>query len=167
MEAAMTDYDIQAPSRVCAASGRELKPGDRFFAVLAEVGGKLARTDFAADAWPGAPKDAVAYWSGKVPPAGQKPKKPVINDELLLDCFDRLKESTDPDGLNFRYVATLLLMRRKRFKFEDASRDDQGRDVLIVRDARGGAVHDVIDPRLTDEQVAAVQTEVFRVLGWE
>ena len=58
-------------------------------------------------------------------------------------------------------------MRRKRFKFEDAARDDQGRDVLIVRDARGGATHHVIDPRLSDEQVAAVQTEVFRVLGWE
>jgi hypothetical protein len=163
----MTDYDIQAPSRVCAASGRELKPGDRFFAMLTEDAGKLVRTDYAADAWPGAPKDAVAYWAGKVPAAGQKPRKPAINDELLLDCFDRLKDSTDPDGLNFRYVATLLLMRRKRFKFDDAARDELGRDVLIVRDARGGAVHHVIDPRLTDEQVATVQTEVFRVLGWE
>jgi hypothetical protein len=152
---------------VCAASGRELKPGERFFAMLTEDAGRLVRTDFAADAWPGAPKTAVAYWAGKVPATGQKPKKPAINDELLLDCFDRLKDSTDPDGLNFRYVATLLLMRRKRFKFDDAARDEHGRDVLIVRDARGGAVHQVIDPRLTDDQVAAVQTEVFRVLGWE
>lgn len=163
----MTDYDIQAPSRMCAASGRELKPGDRFFAVLTEGTGKLIRTDYAADAWPGAPSGAVAYWAGKVPAVGAKPRKPAINDELLLDCFGRLKDSTDTDGLNFRYVATLLLMRRKRFKFEDAARDEHGRDVLIVRDARGGAVHHVIDPRLTDDQVAAVQVEVFRVLGWE
>ena len=163
----MTDYDIQAPSRACAASGRELKPGDRYFAALTEANGKLARTDYAADAWSGPPAGAVAYWAGKVPAAGQKPRKPPVNDELLLDCFERLKDSPDPDGLNFRYVATLLLMRRKRFKFEDASRDEQGRDVLVVRDARGGAVHHVIDPRLTDDQVAAVQAEVFRVLGWE
>lgn len=162
----MTEYDIQAPSRVCATTGRELKPGDRYFAVLSEGGGKLVRTDFAADAWTGPPKDAVAYWAGKVPPADLKPRKPVVNDELLLDCFDRLKDSGDPDGMNFRYVATLLLMRRKRFKFEDAARDERGRDVLVVRDTRG-AVHHVIDPRLTDDQVAAVQTEVFRVLGWE
>jgi hypothetical protein len=167
----MTEYDIQSPSRVCAATGRELKPGDRFFGVLAESEGKLVRTDYAADAWPGPPQGAVAYWAGKVPAAGQKPKKPPVNDELLLDCFDRLKGSADADGLNFRYVATLLLMRRKRFKFEDAARDlgpdGQGRDVLIVRDSKGGAVHHVVDPRLTDEQVAAVQAEVFRVLGWE
>ncbi len=163
----MTEYDIQAPSLVCAATGRELKPGDRFFAVLTEDAGKLVRADFATDAWTGPPEAVVAYWAGKVPLAGQKPRKPVVNDELLLDCFDRLKDSADPDGLNFRYVATLLLMRRKRFKFEDASRDEQGRDVLAVRDTRGGAVHQVIDPRLTDEQVATVQAEVFRVLGWE
>ena len=163
----MTDYDIQGPTRVCAASGRELKPGDRYFAVLAESDGKLGRTDYAADAFPGPPPGAVAYWAGKVPLAGAKPKKPAVNDELLLDCFDRLKGSTDPDGLNFRYVAALLLMRRKRFKFEDASRDDHGRDVMIVRDARGGAIHHAVDPRLTEDQISAVQTEVFRVLGWE
>lgn len=163
----MTDYDIQAPAKVCAASGRELKPGDRFFAVLTDEAGKLVRTDYAAEAWPGAPANAVAYWAGKVPAAGQKPRKPVVNDDLLLDCFDRLKESTDPDGLNFRYVAALLLMRRKRFKFEDALRDEHGRDVMVVRDARGAATHHVVDPRLSDEQIAAVQAEVFRVLGWE
>lgn len=163
----MTEYDIQAPSRVCAATGRELNPGDRFFAVLAEDAGKLVRTDYAADAWPGPPAGAVAFWAGKVPVAGQKPRKPVVNDDLLLDCFDRLSGTADADGLNFRYVAALLLMRRKRFKFEDAARDESGRDVLIVKDARGGAIHHVTDPRLSDEQIVAVQSEVFRVLGWE
>jgi hypothetical protein len=58
-------------------------------------------------------------------------------------------------------------MRRKRFRFEDVARDASGRDVLILKDAKGGAVHEVLDPRLTDDQIAAVQTEVFRVLGWE
>lgn len=162
----MTDYEIQGPTRVCAATGRELKPGDRFYGVLSDSGGKLVRTDYAADAWAGPPVGVVAYWSGKVPAADNKHRKPVVNDDLLLDCFDRLKGTTDPDGQNFRYVAALLLMRRKRFKFEDAVRDDASRDVLLVRDARGGAVHHVTDPRLTDDQVAVVQAEVFRVLGW-
>jgi hypothetical protein len=162
----MTDYEIQGPTRVCAATGRELKPGDPFHAVLTERNGKLVRTDYAADAWPGAPPGAVADWTGRVP-ADDKPRKPVVNDDVLLGCFDRLKDAADADGLNFRYVATLLLMRRKRFRFEDAARDDAGRDLLIVRDAKGGAIHRVIDPRLTDDQIAAVQAEVFRVLGWE
>ena len=161
----MAEYEIQGPTRLCAATGRELKPGDRFHGVLLEEGGKLIRKDFAEDAWPGPPEGHLAYWVSRVP-ADNKPRKPVVNDELLLDCFDRLKESTDPDGLNFRYVATLLLMRKKKFRFEDAIRDEAGRDVMLVRDSRGGAVHQVVDPKLSDEQVAAVQAEVFRVLGW-
>ncbi len=161
----MADYEIQGPTRICAATGRELKPGDRFHGVLIEEAGKLVRKDFAQDAWPGAPDGCLADWVGRVP-LGDKPRKPVINDELLLECFDRLKASNDPDGWNFRYVAALLLMRKKKFKFEDATRDEAGRDVMVVRDSRGGAVHHVIDPRLSEEQVAAVQAEVFRVLGW-
>ena len=74
----------------------------------------------------------------------------------------------DADGLNFRYVAALLLMRRKRFRFEDVARDEAaGRDVLVLKEARTGTIHQVVDPRLTDDQIAAVQDEVFRVLGWE
>jgi hypothetical protein len=161
----MTDYEIQGPTRVCAATGRELKPGDRFHAVLTERDGKFVRADYAAEEWPGTPDDAVAHWSGRVP-ADDKPRKPVVNDDVLLGCFERLKEATDVDGLNFRYVAALLLMRRKRFRFEDVARDDAGRDVLLLKDAKGGTIHQVIDPRLTDDQIAAVQTEVFRVLGW-
>jgi len=161
----MAEYDIQGPTRVCAASRRELKPGDRFFGVLMDEGGKLVRKDFAEDVWAGPPEGHLAYWVGRVP-TDDKPRKPVVNDELLLDCFDRLKERADPDSFNFRYVAALLLMRKKKFRFEDAMRDEAGRDVLVVRDTRNGAVHHVIDPKLNDDQVAAVQGEVFRVLGW-
>ena len=161
----MTDYEIHGPARTCAATGRELAPGDRFHAVLTEVNGQLVRTDYAAEAWPGAPADAIAHWTGRVP-ASDKPRKPVINDDVLLGCFERLKESTEENGQNFRYVAALLLMRRKRFRFEDVARDQAG-DVLILKDVKAGAVHQVLDPRLSEEQTAAVQTELFRVLGWE
>jgi hypothetical protein len=161
----MTEYDIQGPTRVCAATGRELKPGDRFHGVLLEEEGRLVRRDFSDEAWSGPPEGRVAHWVGKVP-TNEKPRKPVINEDLLLDCFDRLKGSRDADSVNSRYVASLLLMRKKKFKFEDAARDEAGRDVLLVRDSRNGSLHHVVDPKLSDEQIAAVQTEVFRVLGW-
>ena len=161
-----TNYDIQGPARSCAATGRALNPGDRFYGVLADEDGKFVRRDFAADAWSGPPDGSVAFWAGRIPLSG-RPKKPTFNDDLLADCFAHLSGTAGPDRVNFRYVVALLLMRRKRLKFEDARRGPDGTNVLVVRDAKSGTRHEVADPRLDESEIAAVQDEVFRVLGWE
>ena len=49
----MTDFEIAAPARTCAITGRELQPGDAVVSVLSEEAGKFVRSDFAADAWAG------------------------------------------------------------------------------------------------------------------
>jgi hypothetical protein len=164
-ELRMTPYQIQGPARLCAASGRELQPGERFHSVLLDEAGRFVRKDYAVDAWPGPPVDAIAHWCGRIPASGQ-PRRPMINDELLVDCFEHLGQATEPGQRNFRYVIALLLMRRKRFKFEDVRKRD-GDEWILLRDAKSGARHEVPDPRLTDDEMTAVQDEVFRVLGWE
>jgi hypothetical protein len=164
--ATATGFDIQGPTRRCAANDRPLSPGERFYGVLSDEDGKFVRRDYAVDAWAGPPAGCVAFWAGRIP-ASDKPRKPTINDGLLLDCFDHLATSTDPARVNFRYVVALLLMRRKRLAFEDARKAADGTPVLVVRDTRGGARHEVPDPRLGEAEAEAVQAEVFRVLGWE
>src|SRR5262245_12038204 len=82
----MTNYQIQGPARVCAITGRELTAGERVFSVLRDENGQFVRTDHAADAWPGPPAGAVAWWAGRVPEAGRH-TKPTINNDLLTDCF--------------------------------------------------------------------------------
>jgi hypothetical protein len=161
----MTDYQIQPNTRHCAVSGRELKPGEKVYSVLLQEGGKLLRRDFAAEAWQGPPPGAFSFWCGRVPVAEQG-RKLRIDDDLLADCFQRLEGQTEPAQVNFRYVVALLLMRRKRFKFEEA-RVEGGQEVLRMRCARTGAQYDVVNPRLGEEEMIAVQDEVFKVLGWE
>ncbi len=158
--------EIPSSIRVCAATGRELIPGERVYGVLFEEAGKFVRKDYAADAWCGPLPGAVAFWAGRIPTA-KTARKPTFNDSLLLDCFDHLDGATEPNRLQFRYVVALLLMRRKKLKFEDAQRKPDGADVLILRDGRTNQRLEVVDPRLTEEQIDAVQDEVFRVLGWE
>ena len=89
-----------------------------------------------------------------------------MNDELLLDCFRHLGGSADPAKVRFRSVAALLLMRRKRLKFEDARKTDAG-ETFVLWDAKGKVRYEVPVPTLTDAEMDAAQDEVFQVLGWE
>jgi hypothetical protein len=161
----MTEYQIQPHTRRCAATGRELRPGEKFYTALLEEGDRFLRKDYSSEAWQGSPPGAFSFWSGRVPPP-EDAKRPRIDDDLLAECFSRLEGEAEPAKVNFRFVAGLLLMRRKRFKFEEAL-TVSGREILTLRCVRTGARHEVVNPRLTEEQMAEVQGEVFRVLGWE
>jgi hypothetical protein len=164
----MTEYQIQANTRRCFATGRELQPGEKFYSVLFEEGGQFSRKDYSSEGWPGRPgrpEGAFSFWTGKVPHS-EDPIRPRFDDELLLDCFCRLEGQTSPDRVNFRYVLALLLMRRKRLKFEEAKVAGE-LETLWLRCPRNGTQYEVLNPRLTETEMTAVQEEVFKVLGWQ
>jgi len=161
----MTDYQIQPNSRRCFASGRELKPGETCYSVLLEEGGAFLRREYSREAWQGPPPGSFSHWAGKVP-SREQDRRPPVDDDMLLDCFTRLEGQTEPARVNFRYVLALLLMRRKKLKFEDA-RTDNGCEVLRLRCVQTKAVQEVVNPALADEELLAVQDEVLRVLGWQ
>jgi hypothetical protein len=142
-----------------------LRPGDRYVTALLDDGGKFVRRDVSAGEWTGPPEHTIAHWAARVPLHGEAPRRPPIDDDLLAECFHRLDGAAEPGQVQFRYVVALLLMRRKRFRFEDVTKDAAG-ETLLLRDTKTGERYAVADPGLTDEAMAAVQDEVFRVLGW-
>ena len=161
----MLDYQIQPSTRRCSVTGRELKPGEKVYSVLLDEGGKFVRKDFAAEAWQGPPENAFSFWAGRVS-TGDKKRRPPIDDELLLDCFQRLDGRIETERVNFRFVVALLLMRRRRLKFEEARTED-GQEVMYLRCNQTGTHHRVVNPNLTEDETAAVQQDVFQALGWD
>jgi hypothetical protein len=161
----MMDYRLPAPSRRCWTTGREFQPGEPYVAAVVDEAGRFIRREFAPDAWTGPPENTVGHWAARVPTSSDSSKRPPVDADLLVECFRRLEGASEPDQVQFRYVVALLLMRRKRFKFEDARKATAGVP-LQVKDVRTGDRYQVVDPGLTEEAMAAVQDEVFRVLGW-
>ena len=161
----MIDYEIQPSTRRCSESGRELRPGERTYSVLLEEAGKFVRKDYSAEAWHGVPDGAFSFWMGRVSSPQGKRRQP-IDDEMLVECFQRLDGQMEPSRIRFRYVVALLLMRRRRLKIED-TKQDGSLEVLVMRCSRTGARHSVVNPGLTDEELATVQDDVFQALGWE
>ena len=160
----MTDYQIGSSSRQCSRSGRELKVGERYYSALLQDGGSLVRKDFASDAWDGPPEGAIGFWQSRVP-AATAPRRPPVDDEMLLECLGRLEGTADAGAKRFRYVLALFLMRRRRLRLEDTLREG-GEEVWSMRDTRSSARFRVVDPGLGDDELESVQEEVFRVLGW-
>ena len=160
----MIDYQIQPSTRRCSVTGRELKPGERYYSVLLDEGGKFVRRDYAREAWEGPPEGALGFWQARA--SAGPARRPPVDDDLLLDCFGRLEGEEEPGRVRFRYVLALLLMRRRRLRFEEARREG-GQEVLQLRCTRTGARHRVVNPGLSDEEMEAVQDEVFAALGWE
>lgn len=163
--APMTDYPTQSSARLCAATGRALKPGEKYFGVLAFDGDRLVRRDFSPEGWTGPPAGAFGHWAGRVPANADASRRLPIDDEMLLECFRRLSGEPEAAQQQFRYVVSLLLMRRKRFRFEDVVKNDGG-DTLILRDARTGERIEVADPGLNDEQMSSMERDVYQMLGW-
>jgi hypothetical protein len=161
----MTDYQIQTTVRQCCVTGRPLVPGEVCFSVLIQEGAQLVRRDYSKEAWQGPPAGAIGYWQGKVP-TGEKDRRPPIDDDGLMDCFTRLESQQEPNQVSFRYVVALLLMRRKRLKFEDVDTRD-GKEVLLLRCSQTKTMHEVVNPAMGDDEIQTVQEEVFKVLGWQ
>jgi hypothetical protein len=159
------EYQIQPNSRRCAATGRELQPGERFFSALVEEERHFVRKDYAVEAWHGPPAGAFGFWTGRVT-TGTDKVKPRFDDDLLEECFGRLENQTESSRVNFRYVVALLLMRRRRFRYE-SSKHENGVEKMMLKCLRTSQTHEVINPQLRDDEMAQVQDEVFNVLGWK
>jgi recombinational DNA repair protein (RecF pathway) len=160
----MIDYQIQPNTRRCAVSGRELQPGERYFSVLLEEAGKFVRKDYADESWQGPPPGAFSFWVGRIAPPQGKRRQP-IDDDVLVDCLQRLEGQEEPSRLKFRYVVALLLLRRRRLRLDEV-RQEGPREVLAFRCCRTGARYTVVNPSLQDDEIATVQEDVFQALGW-
>jgi len=132
-------YEIPKTSGVCVSTGRELVPGEPYYAALVEVPadqqtedekGKdkavdalralgLGRIDVSPEAWEEGfrPKGMFSYWKSIVPEPNQK-KKMFVDDAVLMNLLERLADATEPDRLAFRYVLALILMRKKFLRYD-------------------------------------------------
>jgi hypothetical protein len=175
-------YEIARATGVCAASGKKIEPGAEFVAVLVERAGDeeagLERLDFAAAAWdkglrPKSPLTVFGHWRSKMPAPGQA-RKALIDDAALLDLFEQLDGAEEPSRISFRYVLSLILIRKKLLKYEGTRRDSAstGGPVMLVRRAtRSGQppaeVVEVCDPQMNDTAVGDAVEHLGAIMAGE
>jgi hypothetical protein len=156
-------YAISGLGRMCAVTGREFRPGEKIHCVVLDQSGRYIRKDFSHEAWQGKPADAIAYWEMQVP-GMNRPKAVRFSESDLVDCFAELNRQPDPDREPFRYVLALLLLRKKRLTLEKTHQDGE-KTWLRMRDVKTDERVEIVDLKLTHEEIEAVQREIDALLA--
>jgi hypothetical protein len=125
----MIDYEVSRCTRRCAATDRELAPGEVFYSVLIPNGSQVVRQDFSAAEWKGPPENALGWWKGTMPDATNR-KPQWAPHEVMLEYFEGLEN--DPTREDLRYILSLLLVRRRVLRLESEETDTAGRTVQVL-----------------------------------
>jgi hypothetical protein len=158
----MEQWAVQRSSGVCAGTGKELKPGEEYYAVLIDNQTTFERLDYSIEYWQEHQPEVYSYWKTQIPLPNEK-KKMFVDDGVLINFFERLVQEKEQIKVNFRFVLALILMRKRLLKYEDSfRRDDQ--EIWKMRFVREKEIHEVVNPQLDDEQIEQVSQELSGIL---
>ena len=97
--------------------------------------------------------------------ARTKETQPTVDGSVVFDIFQKLDGAHDRHDQNFRYILGLLLMRRKRLKFLDVEKTEDG-EFLVLEDRRLQDVkYRLLDPRLSEEEMQHAKDQVGKLFS--
>jgi hypothetical protein len=158
----MDEWEIDKPLGQCCGSGKKIEYGEEYFAALVETEEGLARRDFCADYWQQQKPNVFCYWKTKLPQPDDKKHK-FVDDEMLMAFFERLGREIEQEKINFRFVLALVLMRKRRLKY-DSSKTEDGKEIWRLRIAGEKEFVEVTNPKLDDEQIKQLTSQIGEIL---
>jgi hypothetical protein len=158
----MGDWEIKRPLGECSGSGKRIDSGQEYYGALVETEQGLERRDFSTEFWESAKPDVFCFWKTKLAAPGQK-KTLFVDDGMLMAFFERLAMETDPDKVNFRFVLALVLMRKRRLKY-DATKTVDGQEIWCLRVAGDKEIVEVVNPHLDEEQIELLSSQIGQIL---
>lgn len=158
----MAEWEIKKTLGECFGTGGVFEVGQEYFAALVDGEEGLERRDYSVEYWDQNKPEAYCFWKTKMADVEQK-KKLFVDDEMLMAFFERLAEETAEDKINFRFVLTLILMRKRKLKY-DSSRIEDGKEVWRLRVTGQDQHVEVVNPNLTEEQIEQLSGQMGEIM---
>jgi hypothetical protein len=161
----MSDFEVARAVGKCFVSGREIAPGESFYTVLLETPQGFERRDYTIESWTAPPEGSFCHFKTRLPTKDHK-KKTFVDDEVLIAFFHRLAASEEPIKQRFRFVLSLILLRKRLLKYERTIREGAA-EFWEMRLMRDKSVHRVFNPLLDDAQIAELTSQLGVILAGE
>ncbi len=158
------DWYINRGSKSCFLCEKLFPEEEIYFSALYDEKNMFIRKDFCVVCWDKKCDAAIfSHWKTKVP------KKPEVvqkyaNIDIFYDLFNKLENENDLSRVNFRYVLSLYLMRKKILKLI-SSHKSNGNEYLVLLNVKEGKETEVLKPRLTKEEVVSVTDEIGKLVN--
>lgn len=159
----MADWEIKKTLGQCFGTEQPIDVGQDYYAALVETEQGLERRDYSIDYWNAEHPKVFCFWKSRMPNPEQK-KKLFIDDEMLIAFFDRLADETEPEKIHFRFVLTLILMRKRKLKYDASTTDDAGNEVWTLRVTGQDRTEKVINPHLSEDQIEQLSGQMGQIL---
>ena len=158
----MDEWEINKPLGQCSGTDKIIEYGEEYFAALVETEEGMQRRDFCADYWQEQKPSVFCHWKSKLPNPDQK-KNIFIDDDMLMAFFERLEKEADEEKVNFRFVLTLILMRKRRLKY-DSSKIEDGKETWRMKITGEKEFVEVLNPHLDEEQIEQLSSQLGQIL---
>ncbi len=158
----MAEWEIRKTVGRCFGTDRELAVGEEYFAALVQTEQGLERRDFCAAYWEEHKPEVYCFWKSRIPNPEHK-KKLLIDDAMLLAFFDRLANEQEPEKVSFRFVLTLILMRKRKLKY-DSARNENDQEIWTMKVTGEDRTADVVNPHLNEDQIQQLSEQMGQIL---
>ena len=176
MSRAPGSFQLGRYTASCAADGRALVPGEPIVATLCDApngddsGHEFVRRDFSLEAWNSGkrPGSLVCFWRTTAPEGDQK-RRLLVDDDTLLELFDRLEGDERPQRIAYRWLMCLILLRKRMLR---QVRIDRGADAewwLVQKRGMDDSIPPirVLNPRIRDEDLQELAEHLGEVMQSE
>ena len=162
----MVDWEIEKPLGQCHGTGKKIEFDEEYFAALVETEQGLERRDFCREYWVAEKPQVYCYWKTKLSHRELK-KQLFVDDDMLMAFFERLGEESEQEKIDFRFVLTLVLMRKRLLKY-DSSKTEGEKEIWRLRFVgRDKEFTEVINPQLDEGQVEQLSGQIGEILHME
>ena len=158
----MEEWTISKTVGKCSGTDRNIEPGEEYFAALVETAEGLQRRDFCSEYWNEKRPEVYCFWKTRMQQPDQK-KKLFVDDDMLISFFDRLATETDIERLSFRFVLMLILMRKRKLKY-DSTRSENGQEIWHLRLTGTEQYVDVVNPNLDQSRIEQLSGQLGQIL---
>lgn len=165
------EFNIARAAGRCVACDRALEPKEPYMAVVVDGDQQLQRLDWCLSCWNADGREPIenpfGQWRGQMPEPTEK-KKVFVDDDLLVNFFHRLASETEPARVNFRFVLTLILMRKRVLTYERTVAGADGAQTWVLKQrGRPGETFEVTDPVLSADEIAELSEQLSEILQGE